>query len=326
MFPKHFVAFDRKKVPNKNRFLVTDCDCIKRGDLNLGRYTVTLKRIKWLASFPKSGNTWTRAFLRAYQFDAYAPIDANQIGKISRSESRLRYFQLVSDHPSKSVSSTEIDALRVKVQALIAREIGDHQVVKTHNARILHEGQSLIHDEYSAAGIYLVRNPLDLVDSLADHNGISIDQAIDLLADPTHTIGESDRDFAPQFLSTWSNHVESWLSAAAFPILLIRFEDLLSNPYVQFRRLIECLKWPYEEDRLQRAIKFSSFTALKQFEEQQGFKEKSRKSNSGSFFRRGAASIWQNVLTADQARRIVETHSETMRLLGYLDDVQVAPH
>ena len=277
---------------------------------------MNLKNINWLASFPKSGNTWTRAFLRAYQFDAYEPINVNQIGKISRSESRLRYFNQVAGR-SGPFTDSEIDELRQEVQRLVARHIGVHQVAKTHNARIVRNGTPLIFDECSRCAIYIVRNPLVVVDSFADHNGLSTDQAIALMNDPQHTLGGPTDVLVTQYLTTWSNHVTSWMMADAFPVYITRYEDLLEDPLRRFGEMIRFLGWMYDEDRLRRAVKFSSFDALSEFESQHGFYELSDKSQSGKFFRRGPQAKWTHALSEKQANQIYQDHFDIMAKFGY---------
>ncbi len=256
--------------------------------------------------------------MRAYQLDDTAPINVNQIGKISRSDSRRRYFRLVSGYPnSHRFVDAEVDALRSKVQELISREIGDFQVVKTHNARITSGGYPVICDKHTAGAVYLVRNPLDVVDSLADHDGITVDEAIALMNDPGHHIGHANGELVTQPLSTWSTHVESWLTATSFPVLLIRYEDLWADPVAQFSRLIKFLGWPYGLDRIQRAVQFSSFKSLKAAEAQHGFSELSARSNSGTFFRRGTSSAWQSVLAPHQVELVSRDHDSVMHSLGY---------
>lgn len=276
-----------------------------------------LKTINWLASYPKSGNTWVRAFLRAYQLDAYEPVDVNGISKISRTESRLRYYQMVSGHNGQ-FSDELVDRYRLPVQALIAEEIGEHQVVKTHNARIERNGLPMIGDQFTRGAIYLVRNPLDVVDSLADHNGSTIDQAVSLMNDPGHIIGGPNQELVTQYLTTWSNHVMSWLTASAFPVLVIRYEELVESPETFFGQVLRFLGWYYDEERLQRAVRHSSFKSLKTSEQEAGFSELSHSSASKTFFRRGGSGEWSKLLDKQHVEAICDHHYQVMLQLGYL--------
>ncbi len=276
-----------------------------------------MKNIAWLASYPKSGNTWTRSFLRAYQYDAFEPIRLNQIGRISKSDSRLTHFQAVAGKPGGILTDEEINALRPKVQEDISREIGVHQVAKTHNARFTIDGIPLIQDQFTRKAVYLVRNPLDVVDSLADHNSLSIDQTIDTMNNPEHIIGAAQEVFVTQYIGTWSEHVRSWTEATEFPVLVLKYEDLLADPVGKFGELLAFLGWYFDQERLQRAVQLSSFDVLQQSEQQQGFEEVSHRSRSGRFFRRGQADAWKQILTPPQITRILSHHAETMQAVGY---------
>ncbi len=274
--------------------------------------------LTWSASYPKSGNTWVRAFLAAYQH--YAPermtFDLKWIPSCSASDSRLALF---ADAVGKSVvelTDAQIDAHRGEVQRKLAATIDPNKVVKTHNARVLHGGVPLIHREVTAKAVYIVRNPLDVVDSLADHAGLGIDAAIKLLGNRRHQLSRSAGNVS-QYLDSWSGHVKSWVAHQAFPVLLLRYEDLQLNAEAEFTRLIEFLNWKLDPARLTWAIEQTSFQAMKRLEAENGFAELSRVSKSGTFFRRGTHQSWQSLLTRGQAEQIIGEHRESMRIAGY---------
>ncbi len=274
-----------------------------------------MSRIKWLASYPKSGSTWMRCFLRAYQFDAYEPIDLNLVGRISKSDSRRSRFEELAG--KDGLDDAHVNRLRKRMQQLIAIELGDFQVVKTHNARVAVDGVPLIENTLTDRAIYIVRNPLDIVDSLADHTGNSIDAAIAAMNDWQYSFGAADRKFVRQYLTTWSNHVTSWTDNPPFPVLVLRYEDLLESPVNNFARALHFLGWPFSRDRLVRAIRFSSFDQLAQAEQVQGFQELSEESRSGKFFRVGKAGLWVKRLSKKQVTAVSVDHKLVMHKLGY---------
>lgn len=276
------------------------------------------RRISWLASYPKSGSTWVRCFLRAYQFDAYEPININQIGRISMSDSRVSQFEAVANRPNAQLTDQDVNALRAAVQQRIAAALGKHQVVKTHNARVLVDGIPIICNEYSQRAVYIVRNPLDIVDSLADHTGTNHERAIQSMNDPLFTFGGPDMKFVRQYLTQWSNHFHTWSVDVPYPVLVLRYEDLLATPEKKFSELIGFLGWMFDGDRLQRAIRFSSFDVLKASEQSVGFKETSHASLSRNFFRRGQAGKWRSILSRENQLQIIADHGPAMQRLGYL--------
>jgi hypothetical protein len=284
-----------------------------------------MKSLIWLASYPKSGSTWTRAFLAAYGSDAKGPMDLKEINRFSRSESRRTMFAEVAvtemaQKDTNEFTELEIDSLREKVQAKLARNFPKYCTIKTHNLRAKHNGFPLIRREYTKAAVYIVRNPLDVVDSFADHANQTIDKMIDSLNDRNHRLGGPNTDLVTQYLDTWSNHVESWLSAdKAFPLLVMRYEDMQSRPWEVFGGLIQFLGWEFDEERLERALQYSDIRVLQQCEAEQGFEEMSPVARSQRFFRHGVVDRWKTVLTEQQIETICEQHGPTMEKLGYVD-------
>lgn len=258
-----------------------------------------------------------RCFLRAYQVDAYEPIDLNLVGRISKSDSRRSYFEELSQSP-EGLTDPAVNLIRKQVQERIATQLGQFQVVKTHNARVAIDGVPVIEDRLTQCGIYIVRNPLDVVDSLADHTGQSLDDAISAMDDWQYSFGGADRKFVRQYLTTWSNHVETWTVNPPFPVLTIRYEDLLHSPEVQFQQALHFLGWPYDPKRLDRALKYSSFDVLSKSEQVHGFVEVSEHSKSNRFFRQGTADAWKGNLSEHQVARIVQAHRGVMQRHNYL--------
>ena len=276
-----------------------------------------MSKLTWLASYPKSGNTWTRAFLAAYHFQLAGTDVLQRALEMTQSESRREEFVRVANKPEGDFNEQKIDSLRGAVQERLMRVVRPYQLIKTHNARIMRNGFPLICREHTRGAVYLVRNPLDVVDSYADHANLTIDGAIDLMSDPAHQIGNPQSGLVTQYLHTSSEHVLSWTQHQAFPVHLVRYEDLQSSPVDTFRGLIQFLGWELDENRLRRAIENSSFDSLRQTEESRGFAEQSGVAKSGRFFRQGKAGRWREVLTWDQVRRIVDHHGEVMEQLGF---------
>ncbi|HRX83226.1 MAG TPA: DUF6065 family protein, partial [Pirellulaceae bacterium] len=175
----------------------------------------------------------------------------------------------------------------------------------------------LIYSRFTKAGIYVVRNPLDVVDSLADHTNKSIDEAIDLMNDPGHRLGKTEMH-AAQFVGTWSHHVRTWTNNEnEFPLIVLRYEDLKDDPFEHFGRLIKFLGWDYDADRVRRAVEQTAFPSLQEAEQAAGFAEASTVARSGRFFRHGENGRWRNVLNSRQAARVIAHHREVMEMFGY---------
>jgi hypothetical protein len=122
----------------------------------------------------------------------------------------------------------------------------------------------------------------------------------------------------PEVLSSWSSHVKSWTQNPHPALLVLRYEDMLENPKDAFSRVVSFLRLPPSPQRLDKALRFSSFKELSKQEKKAGFRERSQ--NSQSFFRVGRRDQWREVLTRDQIARIVELQGVQMRRFGYIPD------
>jgi hypothetical protein len=272
--------------------------------------------IVWIASYPKSGNTWLRFLLANYLEDSEAPLAINHLGRYSYSDAEARFYVGPSGKREDALSAQETQRLRPRVQAELA-SLADRVFVKTHNALARLDGTPTIAPESTWGALYVVRNPLDVVVSFADHYGLSIDRAATMLANERNALLPHP-GMVFQFLASWSTHVQSWAEVSAFPCLVLRYEDMAADPPAALARMLEFLAWPVERARLARAVRFSAFDELRRQEERDGFIERSGKAER--FFRRGRAGGWREVLTPAQVQAIVERHHAVMRRFGYLTD------
>jgi hypothetical protein len=127
---------------------------------------------------------------------------------------------------------------------------------------------------------------------------------------------EEDSPQLPQFLSSWSRHVASWLDAPDIRRLVVRYEDMHTAPLQSFGDVARFLEIDASPQSISGAIAAASFEALQAQETHNGFHE--RDATTHRFFRKGKAAAWHEELTAAQARVIAETHGPMMQRLGYL--------
>lgn len=275
----------------------------------------------WLASFPKSGNTWVRTFIAAY-LSGCERTDLELTKEYSRSESSLAEFARVAGKPVAELTLEDIAAQRLAVQEHLSKVLR-RRVVKTHNARLDRELRPLIHSRCTRAAVYVVRNPLDIVDSLADHANTTLDEAIRLMNQPGHHLRATDMH-AAQHLGTWSHHVRTWIrNEEEFPLLVLRYEDLQADPVGRFSTLVRFLDWDHDTERVRRAVELTSFDSLQRAENARGFAETSPIARSGRFFRHGRAGRFKEVLSAEQIAQIIRDHGDVMEMMGYATDKDV---
>jgi Sulfotransferase domain len=271
--------------------------------------------IVWLASYPKSGNTWLRAFLHNLLRDPAQPVDINQLDRFTHSDTLRHWYAAASPRPLDELTPQEIAQLRPLVHRKLTETYPDSVFVKTHNLLGDNLGVSLITMECTAGAIYVVRDPRDVAISLADHFGIGIDDAIAMLGNPAGGAA-ADAINVAQVYGTWSMHVQSWTQRPSPQLHVLRYEDMTEAPLATFKAVAAFLGLQPPRARLEKAIKFSSFKVLQGQERRHGFKERSDK--SAAFFRAGRAGQWKTALTAAQAEAIAAAHGEQMRRFGYL--------
>jgi hypothetical protein len=284
------------------------------------------KGIIWLASYPRSGNTWTRAFLHSLAAVMRDPeageIDINRIEEGSVVENAAALFPRFLNKPVALASQAEIAAARPWVQAALVESAGRTMYVKTHNANALDHGTPLVNMGVSLGAIYLVRNPLDVAISYAHLNGVDIDTMIGMMATPGFGVGRSTVngiDRVHVVIGSWSENVASWTQPPHPAVLVIRYEDLLENPEVGFTKVTRHLQIKPTRAELRRAIEMARFDRLRGLEDRDGFAERPQRSTE-AFFREGRAGQWRERLTEAQVARIVADHGPLMKRFGYLPE------
>ena len=276
--------------------------------------------ILWLASYPKSGNTWTRTFLHnlfALLEGRDAEQDINKINEFTAWDISAAAYQKVMNEVPSEENRPAIAAARPKVQANIAAHTEGLAIVKTHHALVDDRGYPTINFAVTSGAIYLVRNPLDVAISFANHMGRDVDTAIDHMSRKGYETPVSEQSVYEVY-GSWSQHVRSWTRRPHRAIYVMRYEDMLADPHAAFGKLARHLLLAPTRQQLETAIERSSFERLRKQEEEHGFREKPE--NAERFFREGRAGEWRDKLTRRQVRRIVKDHKAMMKKYSYLTD------
>lgn len=276
--------------------------------------------IFWLASYPKSGNTWFRSVLRTYMSGAEGPVDINalQTGQIASSRA---WVDDVAGFDTADLTQTEIEDLRPHVYRWSAREYPETSYHKIHDAyRMTREGRPVVDDEASRGAVYIIRNPLDVAPSYAAHNGTDIDTAITRMGEHDHALARARKALPSQLLQvmgSWSDHVTSWVDAPDLALHLIRYEDMHARPEETFGGALAFLGLDRDDAVVARAVALCRFEKLAGQEAEHGFRERPHKAER--FFRQGRAGGWREALSPEQVARIIADHGPVMERFGYLD-------
>ena len=273
-------------------------------------------QLVWIASYPKSGSTWVRAFLHNYIRQPSAPYDINSLLDLSTGESGARQYRKHDPRPPSQYSIAEVQRMRPLVHRALMGAHPDLVFVKTHNALLTVEGVSLVTPDVTAGAIYIARDPRDIAVSYSRHLGRPIDETIAFMADTQAATGGTDEKVYER-LSSWSAHVHFWTRHPNPRLHVMRYEQMAEDPEAAFGALVRFLGPDPPPDRLRRAIAFSGFDVLQAQERAHGFIEHPPES-SAPFFRAGTVGQWRAALTAAQQGRIERKHGREMRRFGYL--------
>jgi hypothetical protein len=275
--------------------------------------------IVWLASFPKSGNTWFRIFLANLAAGENGPADINDLDEGGGIASSRQEFEAATLLDSALVSHDDIDRLRPAVHARAAASRRDQRWIKVHDAYTLNaDGRPVLGRGAALAAVYLVRDPRDVAVSFAHHTNTTIDAAIELMNAPDGALCRGRGGPAPQLrqkLLGWSGHAASWLDQADTPVHLVRYEDLRADPAGAFVAALQFTRTPATTEEISCAIRHSDFGELQRQEAEKGFAE--RMSRTAPFFRSGQVGGWRDALSAEQTLRVEAAHAPMMRRLGY---------
>jgi aryl sulfotransferase len=282
-----------------------------------------MAKIIWIASYPKSGNTWMRILLTNYLRNRQTPAEINRLEGGPIASSRAFFDEWVGVEASM-LDDAVIERLRPEVFRCLLREVPEDGTLfmKVHDAwGTTDRGESIFPRDATGGVVYLLRNPLDLAVSCANHWGVDLKLAVDHLCDPEFAMARSRDSLSDQLhqrLYSWNGHVRSWIDRSGLPIHAVRYEDLLHDPTGTFEKVVHFCGLPVDLERVARAVTFSHFSELQRQEKSDGFRERPVKALT-PFFRCGQAGAWREELPGDLVQQLIETQGPCMRRFGYLD-------
>jgi len=283
-----------------------------------------MKKIFWVASFPKSGNSWVRAILISIFFTKNGKFDLSLFPKI-------KYFDKIENY--KFVKEINVDDFNnlnklsiiakywTKAQELVDIS-GDFAFFKTHSANVISNKKHFYTTNKTTRGVILVvRDPRDVAISYsAKHINKTTDEVIDLMTNPDVISRTTDNKLGlPMIHLNWEKFYRSWLHLDS-PKLLLKFEDMKKDPEKVVIDILNFFKNEYnfqfnnESNLINNILETTDFKTLKTKEKEQGLIDKEK----GAYFRSAKTNEWSNKLTLDQIKKIESNFNKLMKELGYL--------
>ena len=278
--------------------------------------------IVWLASYPKSGNTLLRSILSSYFYSKEGEFSFNNLNYISQ-------FPLTSQFMSAGINidnDEEVFKNFINVQNLLNEEKGKVKFFKTHSALSKMHGCNFTDLNNTLGVIYIVRDPRNVVNSLAHHNDLSIDVAADTMIDNSKFLVKSVKN-CRVFLGSWSFNYNSWKNLQVKnKYLLIKYEDLINKKKTTMLKILKFLdqlgmKSQLDMVKLNKAIKSTDFKKVKNLEQNETFYEGVLDTKTGKrkiFFNLGPNNDWRRFLDDKIKIKLEKAFEKEMIELGYL--------
>ena len=278
--------------------------------------------IIWLASYPKSGNTLLRSILSSYFYSKEGEFSFNNLNYISQ-------FPLTSQFMSAGINidnDEEVFKNFINVQNLLNEEKGKVKFLKTHSSLSKMHGCNFTDLNNTLGAIYIVRDPRNVVNSLAHHNDLSIDEAADTMIDNSKFLVKSVKN-CRVFLGSWSFNYNSWKNLQVKnKYLLIKYEDLINKKKTTMIKILKFLdqlgmKSQLDMVKLNKAIKSTDFKKVKNLEQNETFYEGVLDAKTGKrkiFFNLGPSNDWRRLLDGKIIIKLEKAFEKEMVELGYL--------
>ena len=269
--------------------------------------------IIWLASYPKSGNTWIRSFLTNYLNKDTSNFNFNLLNQIKKFPRR----ELIDELKINFNKFEEIVKNWINMQEFVNLK-QEFTYLKTHNAMCTVNNYSFTNKKNTIGFIYLVRDPRDVILSYSHHLEKSIEFTLKIMIDKSAREKMDNKGNDESILGSWSENYKSWRDYNSVKKIIIKYEDLIQNPYETFFKIINYLNGinglPIDEGMIKKSIENTSFKNLQNLENKFGFHEK----DHGVFFRKGKSGNWKNDLDKKIIFKIEQTFKKEMIELNYL--------
>ena len=267
--------------------------------------------IFWIASYPKSGNTWLRSLLSSYFYSEDGLFNQLLLEKIGQFPEK-KYFDNFNYNPS---IVTDTSKFWIRAQEKINKD-KKLKFFKTHNILGSINGNNFTNLKNTLGCIYIVRDPRNVVTSLKNHYEMTDNEALIFMTNEKKFIYNfhNKNDYGDfQFISSWEKNYKSWINQNILPIKLIKYENLYHETFEVFKDIIEFInkltnnKKKFDSRKAKNSIQSSTFDKLKYIEETDGFLESVLSKNhlrKIPFFHLGPKNDWKKVYDKNYQKKL----------------------
>ena len=282
--------------------------------------------IIWIASYPKSGNTWVRSFISAIFNTNNGNFSFKDLKQIPQFPIRQQFQGILNDFSDINI----IKKNWITVQTKIGLE-SKFKFLKTHHVNCKIGEDAFTNFDNTLGVIYIVRDPRSVVTSLLNHYSLNnYLEAKTFLFEEKNWLGfkrEKDKIEVTRFptlISSWSTNYNSWKHTSK-NLILVKYEDLVKNPGEEFNKIVnyleKLLNLQIDKTKIINAIKSTSFEELSRKEMSEGFYEGARnKAGIGNrkFFNLGPKNKWEKLVDRNITDEIEQKFKNEMKELGYI--------
>lgn len=277
--------------------------------------------IIWIASYPKSGNTWLRSFLASYYFSDEGLFD-------------VKHLEKIQDYPNKQFFKNEVKKGEIHKHWDESQKnlCSQKQIrfLKTHNSLITAFGNNFTQPKYTLGVIYIIRDPRNVITSLKNHNDFkTYEEALQMMLNENAVLSDYshlNNHAKTNIINSWKINYQSWLSNNLFRRLTIRYEDLIADPYQTFRDVVIFINTicrfndNFKLSKFNNAVKSTSFDALQNLEATGKFSENVYSVNDKKkikFFYQGPNNDWRKNLDKNLINKMNEIYKEDLKKFNY---------
>ena len=278
--------------------------------------------IIWLASYPKSGNTWVRSFLSAYYYSDNGKFNFKLLNNIKQFPSR--------DFFNRKILSVEDASDNWLIAQSRIKSKGKVCFLKTHNVFGAYKGKNFTTSEFTLGAIYIVRDPRNVITSLMNHYSLNENEALSMINSVYRNLRDENNpeDYSNySFISSWANNFRSWKLSKSIETLIIKYEDLENNRFRTFKKIINFtdklmkLNNKIDFEKLKSSIESTNFDILKKKEELEGFEEAIFSKKDGrtkTFFNLGSENNYKKLIKPQTSKTLKKLFKKEMKELGYI--------